>query len=111
MRLLLALLLSAASLGCTTSQDQSAENDANLSEAERNVRMFDDALAACKPAAMQDWIGEPYSEAMKNAAYNDAGAKEVRVIRPGDPVSMDYLTGRINIELDRQDRAVRFRCG
>ena len=109
MRLLSALLLSAASLGCTTSQK--AEDDAPPSDAERNVRLFEDALAACKPAAMQDWIGEPYSEAMKKAAYDDAGAKEVRVIRPGDPVSMDYSTGRINIELDQQDRAVRFRCG
>ena len=109
MRLLSALLLSTASLGCTT--PQKAEDDAPLSDAERNVRLFQDALAACKPAAMQDWIGKPYSDAMKKAAYDDAGAKEVRVIRPGDPVSMDYSTGRINIELDRQDRAVRFRCG
>ncbi|NVD44205.1 I78 family peptidase inhibitor [Qipengyuania atrilutea] len=109
MRLLAALLLPAATLGCTT--PQKAEDDAPLSEAERNVRLFEDALAACKPAAMQHWVGEPYSDAMKNAAFDDAGAKEVRVIRPGDPVSMDYLTGRINIELDRQDRAVRFRCG
>ena len=109
MRLLSALLLSTASLGCTT--PQKSEYDAPPSEAERNVRMFEDALVACKPAAMQDWIGKPYSDAMKKAAFDDAGAKEVRVIRPGDPVSMDYSTGRINIELDRQDRAVRFRCG
>ncbi len=35
----------------------------------------------------------------------------VRVIRPGDAVTMDYNPSRINFELDAADRIARVTCG
>lgn len=35
----------------------------------------------------------------------------VRIIRPGDAVTMDYMESRINFELDQVDRITRVFCG
>jgi hypothetical protein len=35
----------------------------------------------------------------------------VRVIRPGDAVTMDFVERRINFDLDATDRIVRIFCG
>lgn len=36
---------------------------------------------------------------------------QVRVIRPGQMVTMDYLPTRLNIDLDNRDVISRLRCG
>ena len=35
----------------------------------------------------------------------------IRVISPGQPVTMDYLATRLNIELDAAGKIVRLNCG
>jgi hypothetical protein len=37
--------------------------------------------------------------------------RQVRVIRPGMAVTMDYSAGRINFEVDDANRIVRIFCG
>lgn len=60
----------------------------------------------CGAAGLQDLIGQPASvlDAMRFS-------QPVRVIRPGQAVTMDYFAGRLNIELDAADRIVRLACG
>lgn len=48
----------------------------------------------------------------------DAGAlvalpvsRLIRIIRPGMAVTMDYLAGRLNIDVDAEARIVRLHCG
>ncbi len=36
---------------------------------------------------------------------------KVRIIRPGQPVTLDYLTDRLNIELNDRNRIIDLRCG
>jgi hypothetical protein len=36
---------------------------------------------------------------------------QVRIIRPGDAVTMDFSESRINFDLDSTDRIVRIFCG
>jgi len=65
----------------------------------------DPALQPCGADALQAAVGEPVG-----AVSLPAGVK-VRIIRPGDAVTMDYSPDRLNIELDEDDRVVRVRCG
>lgn len=59
----------------------------------------------CGAARLADAIGAPIS------AVDVDSLRPVRVIRPGQPVTMDYRFDRLNIELDAEDRVVRVTCG
>lgn len=40
-----------------------------------------------------------------------SGEKNIRTIRPGDAVTMDYRQDRLNVELGEDGRIKRLRCG
>jgi hypothetical protein len=40
-----------------------------------------------------------------------SGARRLRVIRPGQAVTMDYNSGRLNVHVDTQNRVERLACG
>lgn len=40
-----------------------------------------------------------------------SGAHSIRVIRPGDVVTMDYRPDRLNVEVGEDGRIKRLRCG
>lgn len=58
----------------------------------------------CGAAEVQPLIGQPISR------YEAPEGKSVRIIRPGDAVSMDYRPDRLNISLDETDRIVAVDC-
>ena len=75
-------------------------------------------LAACAPLAAADPASQGCGADTLQAAVGEhlgevalpSGVK-VRIIRPGDAVTMDHAPDRLNIELDADDRVVRVRCG
>ena len=68
-------------------------------------------LHPCNAAPAQPWVGRRMTRARVSAAMRAAGAGSVRVIRPGDRISMDYITDRLNVEIDRGGRIQRLYCG
>lgn len=62
---------------------------------------------ACGAAGLQYLVGQDEAAL---AAITFA-AERVRVIRPGQPVTMDYSPERLNIELDAAGRIQRLSCG
>lgn len=78
-------------------------------------------LVACAPAAppfpptLEDTCG---SRDYANLIGQDATTLEkvlilgpVRVIRPGDAVTMDFLPERINFGIDRDEKVIEVSCG
>ncbi len=65
----------------------------------------------CKADAARSLIGKERSEAVGADARRLTGARTIRWIRPGDAVSMDYRTDRLNIHLDGRGRVERIDCG
>lgn len=61
---------------------------------------------ACGAADLQHLVGSPAS-----AAEGVGTPGSVRMIRPGDAVTMDYRADRLNIELDAGDLVDRVYCG
>jgi hypothetical protein len=61
---------------------------------------------ACGAPALQYLVGKPVSafEGMQHGG-------PVRVIRSGQPVTMDYSPTRLNVVLDSKDRISRINCG
>lgn len=62
--------------------------------------------ATCSAASLQHLVGQPES------AFDPGGLTEpVRVIHPGEAVTMDFNPGRLNVEIGTDGRIVAIRCG
>ena len=71
-----------------------------------------DPLArACNLAALAGLVGRSWADSLRADALRLSGARAARVIRPGDMVTMDYRTDRLNIHLTAEGRIERFACG
>lgn len=67
----------------------------------------DDPLAdACGASALQGLVGQP-AQVLAAMTF----AQPLRVIRPGQPVTMDYSPARLNIEIDASEKISRVSCG
>lgn len=60
----------------------------------------------CGAAEIQGMVGQRVS-ALGGMSFPGP----VRVIRPGDVVTMDFNPDRLNVELDRRERITRLFCG
>ena len=65
----------------------------------------------CDAKAASAFVGQAISEQVAEQARSAAGARGVRIIRPGMAVTMDYRAGRLNLELDEAGRIVKASCG
>ena len=92
-----ALLLSLA--GCMTTP---IENDAPppvMGEGE------------CDADAAQGLVGQMATAELGAEALRLSGARTLRWIQPGQAVTMDYRTDRLNIKLDAENRVEEISCG
>lgn len=102
--LTMAALLATAACATTTPAGQDAAAPAQPAP-------DDPTLGACDAARVQRHVGRPYQDAMGAQLQQEAGARSVRVLRPGDAATMDYRNDRLNIDLDAQNRIAAVRCG
>ena len=73
--------------------------------------MVPEGMAACDAGAAQALVGQPATAALGARALELTGARALRWIRPGDVVTMDYRTDRLNIVLDASGRVSGLKCG
>lgn len=60
----------------------------------------------CGMEKLDHILGQPWSEDL--IPPRDG---RVRVLRPGDMMTMDHLPDRLNVHLDTDDRVAELRCG
>lgn len=60
-----------------------------------------------KPAA----LGQPATTEVVEQARRDAHATTVRVLKPGQMVTMEFIVGRLNIDVDDANVIINMRCG
>lgn len=61
----------------------------------------------CAAAELQGLVGQP--EALAHTLENPSGA--IRIIRPGQAVTMDYSPSRLNVEIGADGRVASVHCG
>jgi hypothetical protein len=66
---------------------------------------------SCRPDGLGDLLGRPADAALGAEALRRSGGAQLRWIRPGDMVTMDYSAARLNVHLDAQGRVEHFACG
>lgn len=65
----------------------------------------------CDAGRVQGFVGRDARPGIVQRARARAGARDVRVIRPGQPVTMDFRSDRLNVEVDHRNRIRSVRCG
>ncbi|APX66328.1 I78 family peptidase inhibitor [Sphingomonas sp. gentR] len=68
-------------------------------------------VSGCGDGKAADLIGKRWTEALRAPTQKRTGARDLRVIAPGNAVTMDYRPDRLNIETDAEGRVVRLKCG
>lgn len=68
-------------------------------------------VGSCNPATLRDLIGKTATPALVADAQKRAGARTTRVIKPGQAVTMDYRSDRLNIEVTERNVVTATRCG
>jgi hypothetical protein len=69
------------------------------------------AGGACDASRAQFAVGQQPGVAVLDQARERAGARLVRTLRPGQPVTMEYNAERLNLNLDASGKVVRVTCG
>ncbi len=65
----------------------------------------------CDPTDLSGFVGKPFDPTLRARALEASGARTIRIIRPNEPVTMDYGLERVNLELDAQGKVISARCG
>lgn len=67
--------------------------------------------AHCDHEPARTLIGQTATQANVERARQLAGARIARVLKPGQMVTMEYLEGRLNINVDEKNVITDVRCG
>lgn len=65
----------------------------------------------CNADRVQALVGREAGPRVVQRAKQRSGARNVRVIRPGQAVTMDFRSDRLNLEVDRDNTIRSARCG
>jgi len=65
----------------------------------------------CSASGLGDLVGRIATPSLVNRAKRRAGASTARILRPGQIVTMEYLNGRLNVNVDEKNRVKSFNCG
>ena len=66
---------------------------------------------ACDAAPAQRFVGQPATAANLEAARQAAGARTLRSLKPGQPMTMDYRGDRLNVLQDAAGKIDKISCG
>lgn len=69
------------------------------------------APMTCDADAVQSLVGQEATEAVVAQATADSGSASVRVLKPGQPATMDYRQDRLNIATDEAGVIEQLSCG
>jgi hypothetical protein len=65
----------------------------------------------CREGPVQNLVGREMSPRMQSRLRERSGARELRVVRSGDPVTMDFRADRLTVEVGRRGTIRSLRCG
>lgn len=66
---------------------------------------------ACNAADAQFAVGQVATATLVEEARRHAGAQVVRVLRPGQVVTLEFSEQRLNLDVDAAGRVLKARCG
>ena len=68
-------------------------------------------VGSCDATQVQSLVGQPYTAEIGSQAQQDAGATSLRVLKPNDMTTMEFIGERLNVEVDAKNVVAGVRCG
>ncbi|GAB1578824.1 I78 family peptidase inhibitor [Bordetella petrii] len=110
-RKLIPLLLVAGLTACATSGTQRAASDAPAADSAAAPSGGSATGPGCDAQPVQDLAGTKYSESVADDARARSHSSHLRVMRPGQVMTMEYNPDRLNLILDGGETITALRCG
>ncbi|NDW03903.1 I78 family peptidase inhibitor [Jiella pacifica] len=66
---------------------------------------------SCNASAASFVVGELATSVTADRAKEATGAEEVRILFPNQPVTQEFLPGRLNLDTNDENRITSVRCG
>jgi hypothetical protein len=66
---------------------------------------------ACDARPVQDYVGRPGEAGAIEGIRRGSGAKTMRVVRPGEMVTMEFRADRVTVTVDGHRIITRITCG
>jgi hypothetical protein len=70
----------------------------------------EDTHVVCNARTLEWTVGKEADEALVRRAQLEATAKTVRVLHPGQMVTMEYSDQRLNLHVDEHNRVTSYSC-
>ncbi|MDH4869722.1 I78 family peptidase inhibitor [Pseudomonas sp. BN515] len=108
----LSLALAGLLLAGCSSTDKPETPAAAAPAAEESTSAATPSLSGtCNSAAVAALVGKNADTALVEQAKRQSGAEMARVLRPHQPITMDYNSRRLNIDVDELGVVKQFSCG
>lgn len=65
----------------------------------------------CNADAASAAVGQPATAAVVEQVRRDSGARVVRVLHPGQMITMEFSGDRVNVRVDGDNRILAITCG
>jgi len=69
------------------------------------------SASTCDAQPVQNQVGQPYSESLNSDLQSDANASQLRVLKPGELMTMEYDPTRLNVIIEKDGSISALRCG
>ncbi|MBV7482696.1 I78 family peptidase inhibitor [Bordetella sp. BOR01] len=110
-RKLIPVFLVAGLTACAAPGSQRASSDTPAADSAGTPSGGTAPTSTCDAQPVQDLIGQKYAESIGDDARSRSQSSELRVLRPGQVMTMEYNPARLNIILDGGDAITALRCG
>ena len=68
-------------------------------------------VGVCNAEGARWAIGSAVNDDVVNRILRDTGSRDARVLRPGQPATMDFREDRVNVDLNDRGAITGIRCG
>lgn len=97
--------------GASSASDSQASTGPGADSSAYTPLQSDSSLNDCDAQPVQNMLGQAYSDSVGDTLRQRAGARAIRVLKPGQVMTMEYNPTRINIILDAKGAIEALRCG
>ena len=92
-------------------QGNSVSNPAPAPEQGITPMPMDEGEAGCGADKLDRWLNVLPTDTVKADIAAQVGERPIRYYTQGDPVTLDFIPSRLNVELGKDGRIKLFRCG
>ena len=107
----LAFTLAACNAPAPEEQDQALDQAKQAAAEVAAPEAATPPAGSCDASQVQGLVGQAYSKDIAQQAKQDANATQVRMLKPNQPITAEYLGERLNIEVDDKNLVSGVRCG